>query len=76
MMNDFGKYSTRLECLRLAVENTPTNPTGATVDKAKAFYDFVQGDADCLDPDVLAKFRATGDGWQGRINEILTEAKL
>lgn len=29
-----------------------------------------------LDKDVLARFRATGDGWQGRINEILKEAKL
>lgn len=28
-----------------------------------------------IDPDVLAKFRATGEGWQGRINEILKEAK-
>ena len=29
-----------------------------------------------LDKDVLARFRATGEGWQGRINEILKEAKL
>jgi uncharacterized protein (DUF4415 family) len=24
-----------------------------------------------LDPDILARFRATGDGWQTRINEAL-----
>ncbi len=29
-----------------------------------------------LDPDVIAKFKATGKGWQGRINAILKEAKL
>lgn len=29
-----------------------------------------------LDADVLAKFRATGPGWQSRINEILKAAKL
>lgn len=27
-----------------------------------------------LDKDVLAKFKATGDGWQGRINEALRKA--
>lgn len=27
-----------------------------------------------LDPDVIAKFRATGAGWQARINEILRKA--
>lgn len=27
-----------------------------------------------LDPDVLAYFRATGKGWQSRINEILRKA--
>lgn len=27
-----------------------------------------------LDPDVLAKFRATGRGWQSRINEALRKA--
>jgi uncharacterized protein (DUF4415 family) len=26
-----------------------------------------------LDPDVVARFRATGPGWQSRINEILRE---
>jgi uncharacterized protein (DUF4415 family) len=29
-----------------------------------------------LDKDVLAKFRATGPGWQTRINEVLKAAKL
>ena len=29
-----------------------------------------------LDPDVIAKFKATGKGWQGRINEALRKAKL
>lgn len=27
-----------------------------------------------LDPDVLAYFRATGDGWQSRINTVLRES--
>ena len=26
-----------------------------------------------LDPDVIAHFRATGPGWQSRINEVLTK---
>jgi uncharacterized protein (DUF4415 family) len=29
-----------------------------------------------LDPDVLEKFRATGPGWQSRINAALREAKV
>lgn len=29
-----------------------------------------------LDPDVLAKFRATGRGWQGRINAVLKAAAV
>jgi uncharacterized protein (DUF4415 family) len=29
-----------------------------------------------LDVDVLEKFRATGPGWQTRINEVLKAAKL
>ena len=29
-----------------------------------------------LDPDVVAKFKATGKGWQSRINEVLKAAKL
>jgi uncharacterized protein (DUF4415 family) len=29
-----------------------------------------------LDPDVIAKFKATGPGWQGRINAILKAAKV
>lgn len=29
-----------------------------------------------LDPDVLDKFRATGPGWQGRMNEALRRAKV
>ena len=29
-----------------------------------------------LDPDVLEKFRATGPGWQTRINEVLKAAKV
>lgn len=29
-----------------------------------------------LDPDVLAKFRATGRGWQARINAVLKAAEL
>ncbi|MCD7110530.1 BrnA antitoxin family protein [Rhizobium sp. DKSPLA3] len=28
-----------------------------------------------LDGDVLAKFRATGEGWEERINEVLRSAK-
>ncbi|MDW5314848.1 BrnA antitoxin family protein [Rhizobium sp. PL01] len=28
-----------------------------------------------LDPDVIAKFKATGKGWQARVNEILKQAK-
>jgi uncharacterized protein (DUF4415 family) len=27
-----------------------------------------------LDPDVVEKFRSTGPGWQGRVNEILRKA--
>ncbi|WP_297975944.1 BrnA antitoxin family protein [uncultured Amaricoccus sp.] len=29
-----------------------------------------------LDPDVLEKFRATGPGWQSRINDILKKARV
>ena len=29
-----------------------------------------------LDPDVIEKFKATGKGWQNRINEILKGAKV
>ncbi|WP_276120305.1 BrnA antitoxin family protein [Pararhizobium qamdonense] len=29
-----------------------------------------------LDPDVIAKFKATGKGWQARVNEILKQAKI
>ena len=29
-----------------------------------------------LDPDVIAKFKATGPGWQGRINEALRRARV
>ena len=29
-----------------------------------------------LDPDVIAKFKATGKGWQSRINEILKNAEV
>ena len=29
-----------------------------------------------LDPDVIAKFKGTGKGWQGRINDALSEAKV
>ena len=29
-----------------------------------------------LDPDVLDKFRATGPGWQARINEALRSARV
>ena len=29
-----------------------------------------------LDPDVIAKFKATGPGWQGRINDVLKSAKV
>ena len=29
-----------------------------------------------LDPDVIAKFKATGRGWQARVNEILKQAKI
>jgi uncharacterized protein (DUF4415 family) len=29
-----------------------------------------------LDPDVISKFKATGRGWQARINEILKQAKV
>nr|WP_295463703.1 BrnA antitoxin family protein [Mesorhizobium sp.] len=29
-----------------------------------------------LDPDVIEKFKATGPGWQGRMNEILKAAKV
>lgn len=29
-----------------------------------------------LDPDVIAKFKATGKGWQSRINEALRHAKV
>jgi uncharacterized protein (DUF4415 family) len=29
-----------------------------------------------LDPDVVAKFKATGKGWQGRINDVLKAAKV
>jgi uncharacterized protein (DUF4415 family) len=29
-----------------------------------------------LDPDVIAKFKATGPGWHRRINDILRDAKV
>jgi uncharacterized protein (DUF4415 family) len=29
-----------------------------------------------LDPDVIDKFKATGKGWQSRINAILKDAKV
>lgn len=29
-----------------------------------------------LDQDVIDKFRATGKGWQGRINDVLRKAKI
>jgi len=29
-----------------------------------------------LDRDVIERFRATGAGWQGRINEVLRKAKV
>jgi uncharacterized protein (DUF4415 family) len=29
-----------------------------------------------LDQDVVERFRATGQGWQGRINEALRKAKV
>lgn len=29
-----------------------------------------------LDKDVLAKFRATGPGWQTRINDVLKDAQI
>jgi uncharacterized protein (DUF4415 family) len=29
-----------------------------------------------LDKDVLARFRATGPGWQGRINDALKRARM
>ena len=29
-----------------------------------------------LDQDVIAKFRATGPGWQARINDVLKAAKV
>ena len=29
-----------------------------------------------LDPDVITKFKATGKGWQSKINEILKQAKV
>ena len=29
-----------------------------------------------LEPDVIAKFKATGPGWQSRINDVLKRAKV
>jgi len=29
-----------------------------------------------LDPEVIEKFKATGKGWQSRINEVLRQAKI
>ena len=29
-----------------------------------------------LDPDVIDKFKATGKGWQSRINDVLRRAKI
>jgi uncharacterized protein (DUF4415 family) len=29
-----------------------------------------------LEPDVIAKFKATGKGWQSRINEVLKKAEI
>ena len=29
-----------------------------------------------LDPAVIAKFKATGDGWQARINDVLMGVKV
>ncbi|MCU6453677.1 BrnA antitoxin family protein [Sphingomonas sp. A2-49] len=35
-----------------------------------------RGDDVALDPDVIAKFRATGPGWQARINAALRAAQV
>jgi uncharacterized protein (DUF4415 family) len=29
-----------------------------------------------LDPDVIEKFKSTGEGWQARINQVLKKAQL
>lgn len=29
-----------------------------------------------LEPEVIAKFKATGKGWQSRVNEVLKRAKV
>ena len=29
-----------------------------------------------LEPDVIAKFKATGKGWQSRINDVLKKAEI
>lgn len=29
-----------------------------------------------LEPEVIAKFKATGKGWQGKINDVLKQAKI
>jgi uncharacterized protein (DUF4415 family) len=42
-------------------------PAGSTKDNAKVSINLR------IDPDLLAVLRATGDGWQTRVNRILRE---
>ncbi|SFG17402.1 Uncharacterized conserved protein, DUF4415 family [Novosphingobium sp. CF614] len=56
------------EILRAAFAQPRGRPKGSTKAAAK------QSISLRLDPDVLAYFRATGPGWQSRINEVLRKA--
>jgi uncharacterized protein (DUF4415 family) len=53
---------------QIAVRRKPGRPVGSTKTDRK------QQVALRLDPDVLDYFRATGPGWQSRINEALRKA--
>ncbi len=52
--------------LLLAFQNGTLKPRGRPSIAAKK-----QAVSIRLDPDVIAAFRATGDGWQSRINDLL-----
>jgi uncharacterized protein (DUF4415 family) len=52
-----------------AFKRTPGRPKGSTRSQKKLI-------SLRLDADVIERFRATGDGWQSRINETLRKAKI
>lgn len=57
-------------------EATGSNPVGRATKPVGRPASGKERIAIRLDTAVLAKFRATGKGWQARINDVLKEAKL